>query len=184
MKTIDLIICLLFAFVLTVSCDNEKEKKQIYPNVEFVYLGKGMEFMNALSSLDKIPYSLCVDTVVTDSLFVRKFIELVDSLEDDTSKHSIDIRVVSKIHYADSTERLVCFGDYWGTMVEKDVKKDNPQLFELINNALYDEKGWRKIFTHSLRQDGFDDNLDALEMQTMIDEYMERVRKAGDVYPK
>jgi RHS repeat-associated protein len=77
-----------------------------------------------------------------------------------------------------------CLGGYHGIKVDNVPKKHSPELYEYINKLLYDEDGWRKIIIHYLRQDGFGDDIDTPEMQTMIDECMERVRKSGDVYPK
>lgn len=172
-------------FLLTIlSCKDVENHEQVYPNVEFVYIEKSLDTMNALTDPNDVLYSRrCVDTIVTDSDFICKFVGAVDSLEDDTMARSIDIRIVAKIHLTDSTETVACFGGYHGIMVDNVVKKHSSKLFHLINNMLYDEVGWRKLITRSYFVDGDSDIINTPEVQEKINESIERVRKWGDLYP-
>ncbi len=174
---------LVFLSVM-ISCRDNSVSTSSFPKVEFYYLEKSLETMNSINTPEKFLSHDCLDTVVTDSCSVDSFIRIVDMLIDDSVNDNCDIRVLARIFYSDSVDKVVCLGGYHGIKVDNVPKKHSPELYEYINKLLFDEDGWRKIIIHYLRQDGFGDDIDTPEMQTMIDECMERVRKSGDVYPK
>ncbi len=176
-------ISLFLVLLMTVSCREESPSTSFSPKVEFYYLEKSLEVMNSIDTPEKFLSMDYVDTVITDSCCVDSFIHMVDVLSDDSVNNKCDIRVLARIIYSESEERIVCFGGYHGITVDNVSKKHSPELYEFVNNLLYDEKGWRRIIIHSLQHDGYDD-IDTYEMQTMIEECMERAKNAGDVYPK
>ena len=179
------ILCYIFPMIFVVSCRKENKTDLIYPNVEFVYMMKGMLFLNSLDSPEKVlSYECCVDTVIYDKKAVDAFITLIDNLDNDTINSNCDFRVVSIIHYNDSSECVVCLGERWNTMVDNVRKKDNPLLFEFINNLLYDEMSTRRLIRRSFCMGGYADIIDTPEMKAKIDECFERIKNAGDVYPK
>ncbi|MBQ0047388.1 MAG: hypothetical protein KBT33_07735 [Prevotellaceae bacterium] len=175
----------LLLFALLSSCRLENYQEEIYPNIEFVYEEKGVQTFNAIRDPEILlsdPFR--ADTIVTDSSIVKCFINSINKLENYSENQSIDIRVVSIIHFSDSTKKTICFGENWGTMVDGKYKCDDPNLFLFINNLLYDEKGWKKLIIRSYKIQGRDSDITLPVFQDDLKEIIHRLRKDGYVYPK
>lgn len=169
--------------ILLMSCDSNKDNEEIYPNIRFVYMEKCVETFNAITDPNHILISkACVDTVITNKEEVQTFMSLVNGLQNDTSRNSIDIRVVAVVSLNDSTQSVVSFGDFWGTMVDGSCKIDNKELFDFINCRLYDETGWRKLIVHSLGNEMEKVDVNDPEIQKEIERSLSWVREHGFLF--
>ena len=85
--------------------------------------------MNSINTPEKFLSHDCLDTVVTDSCSVDSFIRIVDMLIDDSVNDNCDIRVLARIFYSDSVDKVVCLGGYHGIKVDNVPQKHSQELY-------------------------------------------------------
>lgn len=176
---------LIMILVFLSSCSIEDNENVVYPNIEFVFEEKGICTNNAVTDPDiLLSFSYRADTIITDTSMVNSYIKYINNLKDCDDCPPIDIRVVSVIHYSDHEQKVVCFGENCGTMVDGRCKYDNEELFSYINNLLYDEKGWEKLIIRSFNMQDRGNMINTKEFQEEKARTMNRVREYGYMYPK
>lgn len=176
-------ICIILALLLFVSCQDVKQDDPQLPYVKFTYVWKRMETFCAWNKPSDI---LCqadnADTIVSDLYFYEKFTQLLNSIPNDTTRKSGDYRIVAQIYHKDSTESVMCCDDVFGySMVDNVCKQQSPELMNLLNHLLYDERGYRRLIERGIIM--YDSaSLNTEEVQRRINKSMKFLKEQGVIF--
>ncbi|MCF8358428.1 MAG: hypothetical protein K9H26_06690 [Prolixibacteraceae bacterium] len=125
------ILCVFLGF----SCVDKKIEA-----VKIVYLPEGLNVITAIDSCDKIydHSTLLRDTIIEDEIFIRHLYKTINSLNRlDTSCSNYDFRIRCILKMEDGTKKVLCIGEYFGTVYDGKLYEDSPELFKLIKETIY-----------------------------------------------
>lgn len=126
--------------VLALLLSSCKPLKSDIDLVRIFYLPQNMSVMTAIDSCDKIfDYSeFLKDTIIKDNYFIENLsnqIEMLSTLSD--SLNVCDIRIRCVLKDKKGNKKILCLGEYFGTIYEGIPMNDNRQLRKLIKDAVY-----------------------------------------------
>lgn len=133
-------IILIILFVLSSSCKNTGIiNPKIVTEIEVYSIKKGSEYVHAINSLEAVKRE-GKDSIITDRDFVRRFISLINDLQVDKNdtEPTGDFRVAAIIRIAGKRPRTILFGEYFGTVYQDKRMIDNKELFNFIDERIYD----------------------------------------------
>lgn len=150
----------MYLFVCLFFCGCRTENLQSCSDyISFYYWDKGILTECAVTTIEEVKEeAFCADTVLCDSNKVRQFYNYVMWLQPSTEQRCVNLRVVSGIHYNDTTI-IASFGENQGIMVDGIRMNDDKRLFDFIEKVLYSEKGYRRLFDKYMETQGFSYNL-------------------------
>jgi hypothetical protein len=138
-----LIFYSILIVTLALGCQtSSKLRSNDIQGLKFGYLPKGMNTAHAISECDNILLytEVLIDTVITDTKTISRFIKLVNELEESNDSINADYRIICLIFLKENkSPKRICFGEGWLIDYEGVIMKDDANLFNFLDELLYNE---------------------------------------------
>lgn len=131
-----------YSFLLLIffySCKINRIDEKDYKSIKIAYLPRGLNPNMEISNCNDIfsHSELLRDTIITNEIFIEKFISCVNKLKKSPILHNADFRIICLLKNEKKQEIKVCLGEDNYTMLNDTLMVDNKELFKLVNNVVY-----------------------------------------------
>ena len=137
------VIYLAFAIIVCLSaCTPSRNANRIAAeDVKMIVMGSAGRGIETIADIETV-WGIIVmdtfrDTLITDSVSINYFTELVNALKP-SKKANCDIRTIALIIMKDGSRHELGCGYYWGTSLDGQLMKDSKALFSFLNETVYD----------------------------------------------
>ena len=131
------ILILMVFYLLIQSCSSQMPSDpDSIDRIDFYAIRRGVDFAQGVYSISELK-DKGRDTIITDRVFIHRFVEELNQLIPDKHQRLVDYRSGAILFNREGDSTLVFFGERTGIIYRNQKMMDRDSLFRLIDDSVF-----------------------------------------------